>query len=145
MRLDIILSFKWRVDHAGYLTTTVYDPETKQKYPIRQHRLIWEIYRGPIPQGFHVHHKNGTPTDNRIENLELLSAGAHTSHHQEQKRQMGVVKNCPYCHQEFVAFGDKKYCQKRCRTGAAVDRWRERNPEGNAIHCRAYQLRRRSA
>lgn len=130
MKIDEVrrnpLSFQWRTDSEGYLTTTIYDPETKQKYPIRQHRLIWEIYYGPIPKGHHVHHRNEIRTDNRLENLELLSAGAHSSHHREQERQLGIVKNCPYCQKEFIAFNDKKYCKRSCRTGAAVKRWRAR-------------------
>jgi hypothetical protein len=121
---------KWRIDEEGYIARTVYNPITKRKVPVRQHRLVWEAYHGPIPHRHVIHHKNGIKTDNRIENLEcLLSRSAHTSLHMRKAKALGVVSNCPYCAREFVKFNDKKYCSQRCRTGAAVKRWRQRNPE----------------
>jgi hypothetical protein len=38
------------------------------------HRVVWEIVNGPIPDGFTVDHINNDKQDNRIENLQLLSA-----------------------------------------------------------------------
>ena len=45
----------------------------------RLHRVVWAATHGPIPMDFHVHHQNGDRTDNRLENLELLSRHAHLS------------------------------------------------------------------
>ena len=42
-----------------------------------EHRLVWERHHGPIPDGYHIHHKNGDKLDNRIDNLQLLSESAH--------------------------------------------------------------------
>ena len=42
-----------------------------------EHRVIWERERGPIPEGFDVHHKNEQRADNRIENFELKQAIPH--------------------------------------------------------------------
>ena len=53
-------------------------PGRKHAY---EHRLVWEREFGPIPDGHHVHHKNGNKRDNRIENLELLKSSDHHSHH----------------------------------------------------------------
>ena len=47
----------------------------------RLHRHVWEAFNGPIPQGFHIHHKDGDPANNHINNLELLSASEHLSGH----------------------------------------------------------------
>jgi hypothetical protein len=38
--------------------------------------MVWEYFRGPVPEGFRVHHKNGDPTrleDDRLDNLMLLT------------------------------------------------------------------------
>lgn len=45
------------------------------------HREIWKAHHGPIPDGWHVHHKNGDTGDNRIENLECLPGSKHLSLH----------------------------------------------------------------
>lgn len=41
------------------------------------HRFIYECWRGSIPKGWHVHHRNGDPTDNRLENLQAMPAEEH--------------------------------------------------------------------
>lgn len=37
------------------------------------HRIIWFIFNGEIPEGYFVDHKNRNRTDNRIENLQLVT------------------------------------------------------------------------
>lgn len=39
----------------------------------RVHRLVVEAFVGPIPEGFVVDHVNGCKTDNRLENLEVIT------------------------------------------------------------------------
>lgn len=48
------------------------------------HREIWKAHYGPIPDGWHIHHKNGDTGDNRIENLECLPGARHLSMHGAQ-------------------------------------------------------------
>ena len=38
-----------------------------------EHRLVWSWHHGPIPEGMVVDHINDCKTDNRIENLQLLT------------------------------------------------------------------------
>lgn len=51
-----------------------------------EHRWIWEKHNGcKVPVGFHIHHKNGDKIDNRIENLELISASEHRKLHYKDR------------------------------------------------------------
>lgn len=42
---------------------------------------LWEQVNGPVPPKMHVHHQNHDPTDDRMDNFELLSATEHGKHH----------------------------------------------------------------
>ena len=44
------------------------------------HRMVWKSAFGPIPKGCHIHHKDGSPTNNLLSNLECLPASEHLSH-----------------------------------------------------------------
>lgn len=37
------------------------------------HRLMWQHFNGPIPSGMHIDHINGNKSDNRLENLRLVT------------------------------------------------------------------------
>ena len=38
-----------------------------------QHRFVYEVFNGLIPKEMEVDHRNGIKSDNRIENLQLLT------------------------------------------------------------------------
>ncbi|ARB11649.1 HNH endonuclease [Pectobacterium phage vB_PatM_CB7] len=44
------------------------------------HRLIWETFKGPIPEGMVINHKNGIKTDIRLDNLEVTTPSENTLH-----------------------------------------------------------------
>ena len=48
---------------------------------VYQNRFMWEQVYGPIPAGFHVHHQNEDPTDDRISNFELQLGIEHITEH----------------------------------------------------------------
>ena len=51
-----------------------------------EHRKIMEDYLGrKLSRNEVVHHKNGITTDNRLDNLELMSRGKHISIHKKGK------------------------------------------------------------
>jgi hypothetical protein len=56
------------------------------------HRARWEYYRGPIPEGFDVHHKDGDGTNNRLANLELVGHGEHARQHTQERIARGELK-----------------------------------------------------
>lgn len=45
------------------------------------HRDVWIAAHGPVPDGYHVHHKDHDPTNWQLDNLELIEAKAHNSYH----------------------------------------------------------------
>lgn len=61
----------------------------------REHRHLMEVAIGrPLRANEHVHHRNGIRSDNRLENLELLSASEHSSHHAKPRaREMNRIGN----------------------------------------------------
>jgi len=80
-------------NHSGYIL--VYKPgypgTEKTKGYILEHRWVMEQYLGRrLDSWEHLHHKNGVKTDNRLENLEVVTNATHR----------GLII-CPHCQQEF--------------------------------------------
>lgn len=64
---------------SGYIYCYWY--EGGKQVAVREHRLVWERAYGEIPRGYSIHHINEDKTDNRLENLEMVSHQAHSVHH----------------------------------------------------------------
>ena len=56
------------------------------------HRARWEFYRGPIPDGFDVHHKDRDRTNNKLSNLELVERIEHNRQHMLARAARGEIK-----------------------------------------------------
>ena len=108
---------------------------------IDEHRIVWIKANGPIPKGMIIHHINGNPRDNRLENLELTNRSKHAVHHvtettkerlaAESKSRRKIKKGfswCTRCRQflrtaefdkdksRWNGFNNRcRVCQKECR------------------------------
>ena len=71
---------------SGYkLVRVPTHPYAGTKGYVREHRLVVEAALGrPLKPNEVVHHKNGDRTDNRLENLEVMTASEHAKLHMEQ-------------------------------------------------------------
>lgn len=58
-------------------------------------RWLWESVVGNIPEGHHVHHLNGDPTDDRISNLSLEVSTEHYSYHSRGSSNCRYIKIDP--------------------------------------------------
>ena len=64
---------------TGYLYTNIYwGKKLTERASLRIHRVVYETFVGPIPEGFVVDHINDIKSDNRLENLQLLTPKQNT-------------------------------------------------------------------
>ena len=67
---------------SGYFR---FNPTRKQRREgqssLQFHRVYWEHFRGPIPEGHEIHHRDGDKGNNVISNLECLPLGEHKRLH----------------------------------------------------------------
>jgi len=86
---------------------------------VRAHRWIMEQQLGrTLEANEHVHHINGDPLDNRVENLVVMLKGSHEAHHAKAKQKYPDHKNCALCGIVFKVNPRKrnrnKCCSPRC-------------------------------
>ena len=68
------------LNNDGYVCTTIYDDYGNRK-SIKNHRIVWEVVNGSIPDGYEVHHVDKNRSNNSITNLELVVSSIHKHNH----------------------------------------------------------------
>lgn len=83
-----------RVYYDGYLvnfsSSTGYPTIWNGERNILLHRYVWEKYKGKVPKGYQVHHKDENKHNYDIENLELLKI---SDHHRKHALESGLGKS----------------------------------------------------
>ena len=77
-------------NNSGYLFFSIYNKKLEKPKIYTQHRFVFEVFRGPIPRCFEIHHKNSIKTDNRIKNLQLLTHKQNVGKRFSKK----IISNC---------------------------------------------------
>jgi hypothetical protein len=64
-----------KLTKGGYLYIGGYSGNgaDKKRNWLRIHRVVYQEFVGPIPQGMEIDHINNIKTDNKIENLQMLT------------------------------------------------------------------------
>ena len=69
---DKLVQVKPYKSKGGYMCISC-TLKTNYHKPIYLHRFLWETFMGEIPQGYQIDHINTIRTDNRLENLRLVT------------------------------------------------------------------------
>ena len=82
-------------DHAGYChKRNSYRELMVQRKRYAEHRCVWVWHNGAIPDGLVVDHINNDRTDNRIENLRLLTTRQNKSRRGKVKPDQQGLPTC---------------------------------------------------
>lgn len=116
---------EWNDGYVNRGRFRVYRPDYPrvyaEGYALRTH-VVWWLHTGQVhPAGTNLHHKNGDRLDDRLENLEIIDHGLHSSLHNRQYHAFV----CQFCGEEFMVSGQRlasrrsegrtpKYCSQQC-------------------------------
>ena len=91
---------------AGTLNNNGYRHVRVDGKLVGEHRIIYEMFNGPIPDGMQIDHINGVRDDNRIENLRVVTI---TENHHNRKTVKGFTfRKSEGKFQAYIQVGDKQ-------------------------------------
>ena len=76
---------KPRLSNKGYYQVALWKNSIPKRCLV--HRLVWEAFNGTIPEGLQVNHINEIKTDNRLENLNLMTPKENSNWGTRNERQ----------------------------------------------------------
>jgi len=101
------------IDGAGYLVTHIL--RDNKRVRVREHRRLMEDFLGrKLRKEEHVHHINHIKTDNRLENLMVVSISDHNKlDNGWEKIDNEWWKNCPRCKRFMKIEGNFHKCKNQ--------------------------------
>jgi len=117
--------YEWCHGFNGYIGRVVVLPDGKRTTQL-QHRVVMEDHLGrSLRSDAHVHHINEDKSDNRVENLSVMSASDHAKEHSKERHQEVSHLVCCYCSvafdrpTRFVRHSEKQgkfgpFCSRSC-------------------------------
>ena len=93
------------LDNRGYYKVQF------NKQPIGQHRIVWELHFGPIPEGMVIDHIDRDKSNNRIENLRCTSQSSNMTNQPQRNSSghKGVYQNQASGKYQVRSLKDHKY------------------------------------
>lgn len=79
------------IGNSGYYQVCLCKNSIVKHYMI--HRLVWKAFNGSIPKNMQCNHLNEIKTDNRLENLNLMTSKENVNYGTRNERAGKVLKN----------------------------------------------------
>ena len=83
-----------RADRVYYVPSSKY----REQGVGRLHQEIWRDAYGPIPAGHHIHHRDGNPLNNSLDNLECVPGKEHQAYHMSLLSDEERAERCEWFH-----------------------------------------------
>jgi len=119
---DLHENLGWRKKIDGRYFIRYWDDALEKFCWIYRYQWVWIKNNGKIPDGYVIHHKNGIPFDDKLDNLELLKNRDHKLLHikiNPPQRTTWKTFICQYCGKEFYTEIRKDrnqlHCSLKCR------------------------------
>ena len=112
------------INPKGY--RRIWVTENGKRRMAMEHRVVWELHNGPIPEGMQIHHIDGDKLNNDISNLECVYPTEHKRIHSNAvEREDGWYKVCGRCrkekHQSLYYFCKRGWIGAECKQ-CTIDR-----------------------
>jgi hypothetical protein len=112
-------SFVFTKGKSGRRFARYWDDVAGKWCTITRAKWRWEAANGSVPRGLMLHHKNEIPSDDRLDNLELMTRGDHQRHHHSLHGVNTPAWVCSVCGRDYrrqnSARDVYKYCSLACR------------------------------
>ena len=92
MNIRLRKARKGYLNNSGYLIFTIYLEKNKNKYYL-SHRFVFECFYGLIEKNKQINHINSVRVDNRIKNLEVVTASENCRKSAANKNKSFYCKN----------------------------------------------------